>query len=80
MNKHRDIADMTNEQIEELKRFELLPDDCIVDDYLAALLFNTSVWTFRRRNPVPKIQLSARSFGRRVGDLRRKLRGEAAAA
>jgi len=80
MNKHRDSVTMTNEQLEQLKRFESLPDDCIVDDYLAALLFNTSVWTFRRANPVPKIQLSSRSYGRRAGDLRRKLRGEAAAA
>ncbi len=75
MNKHRDVAAMTDEQLEQLKRFEHLPDDCVVGDPLAALLFNMSVWTLRRTNPVPRIQLSARCVGRRAGDIRRKLRG-----
>ena len=66
---------MTSEQLEQLKRFEVLPDDCVVDDHLAALLFNMSVWTLRRHNPVPEIRLSARRLGRRAGDIRRKLRG-----
>jgi hypothetical protein len=76
MNKHRSVAAMTSEQIEQLKRFENLPDDCIVRDPVAALLFGVSVWTLRRTNPVRKVQLSARCYGRRVGDIRRKLRGE----
>ncbi|HJY92903.1 MAG TPA: hypothetical protein VJ255_21635 [Candidatus Acidoferrum sp.] len=67
---------MTSEQLEQLKRFESLPDDCIVRDPVAALLLDTSVWTLRRNNPVPKIQISARCYGRRAGDLRRKIRGE----
>jgi hypothetical protein len=71
---------MTNEQIEQLKRFEAYPDDCIIRDPVAALLLGMSVWTLRRANPVPKIQLSARCYGRRAGDIRRKLRGEAVAA
>jgi hypothetical protein len=80
MNKHRDVAAMTDEQLEQLKRFEQLPDDCVVRDPVAALLFNMSIWTLRRTNPVPKIQLSARCYGRRAGDIRRRLRGEQTAA
>jgi hypothetical protein len=71
---------MTGEQIDRLKQFDVMPDDCVVDDHLAALIFNMSVWTLRRSNPVPKIQLSARRIGRRAGDIRRKLRGEPVAA
>jgi hypothetical protein len=71
---------MTNEQLEQLKQFDVLPDDCVVGDPLAALLFNMSVWTLRRTNPVPRIQLSERRIGRRAGDIRRKLRGEQATA
>jgi hypothetical protein len=71
---------MTDEQLEQLKQFEFLPDDCVIDDQLAALLFNVSVWTLRRTNPIPKIQLSVRRIGRRVGDIRLKLRGGSTAA
>ncbi len=72
---------MTDEQIETaLQTFPTLPDDCVVRDPIAAKLFSTSVWTLRRTNPVPRIQISARCYGRRAGDIRRKLRGEPAAA
>jgi hypothetical protein len=71
---------MTTEQLEQLKRFEVLPDDCIVDESLSALILGISVWTLRRNNPVPRIQSSARRFGRRAGDIRRKIRGEFTAA
>jgi hypothetical protein len=33
------------------------------------------VWTLRRENPVPARQISERKRGRRVGDLRAKVRG-----
>ena len=70
---------MTNEQIEQLKRSAALPDDCVIDDPLAALMLSVSIWTLRRNNPVPPIQLSARKRGRRLGDIRKLTRGELAA-
>ena len=69
---------MTNEQIEQLKRSAALPDDCVIDDPLAALMLSVSIWTLRRNNPVPPIQLSARKRGRRLGDIRKLTRGELA--
>ena len=71
---------MTSEQLQQLKNFDALPDDCIVGDGIAALVFGISVWTLRRRNPIPRIQLSERKYGRRAGDIRRKVRGETATA
>lgn len=67
---------MTNEQIEQLKRSAALPDDCVIDDPLAALMLNMSVWTLRRNNPVPPVRLSARKCGRRLGNIRKAIRGE----
>jgi hypothetical protein len=80
MNKHRGADNMTGEltnaQLQFLKRFDDLPDNCVIKDPFAALVLSTSVWTLRRSNPVPKIQISERCYGRRVGDIRRKMRGE----
>jgi hypothetical protein len=78
MNKHRSASAMTDEQIEQLKRSEVLPDDCVIDDPLAALMLNMSVWTLRRNNPVPPVRLSARKCGRRLGNIRKRIRGELA--
>lgn len=72
-------GDLTDTQLQFLKRFDDLPDNCVIKDPLAALVLSTSVWTLRRSNPIPKIQISERCYGRRVGDIRRKLRGELAA-
>jgi hypothetical protein len=71
---------MTNEQIEQLKRSEALPDDCVIDDLLASLILGMSIWTLRRNNPVSPVQLSARKRGRRLGDIRKAIRGEPTAA
>jgi hypothetical protein len=76
MNLHRNTSAMTNEQIEQIKRIAALPDDCIIDDSVAALLLNMSVWTLRRNNPVPAVQLSARKRGRRLGNIRNLSRGD----
>ena len=62
-----------------LGRFDQLPVDAVVDDQVAAALLGLSVATLRRDNPVPEKRLSRRRIGRRVGDLRRLVRGEAAA-
>ncbi len=73
------LKQLTPEQIELIKKAEDLPDNYIVRDPIAAPMLGVSVWTLRRTNPVPKIQLSERCSGRRLGDIRRKQRGELAA-
>jgi hypothetical protein len=71
---------MTDEQIKKIKRSASLPDDCVIDDSLSVVMLNMSVWTLRRNNPVPPVQLSARKRGRRLGDIRKLARGELAQA
>ena len=63
-----------------LEQFDRLPDDAIVPDSVCAALLSTSVWTLQRTCPVPARQISERIRGRRVGDLRALVRGEAVAA
>jgi hypothetical protein len=65
---------------EKLAVFDTLPQDAIVSDAVAAEILSISIWTLRRENPVPRREISERRFGRRVGDLRAKVRGEAVAA
>jgi hypothetical protein len=65
-------------QIAELAQFDSLPNDAIVPDRVAAAILSISIWTLRRQNPVPERQITERRFGRRVGDLRDKVRGKAA--
>lgn len=60
---------------EQLAEYDALPDDAIVSDTVAAKILSISVWTLRRENPVPARQISERRRGRRVGDLRAKVRG-----
>jgi len=64
---------------ELLEKFDTLPNDCIVPDRIAAAILAISVWTLRRENPVPARQISERRRGRRVGDIRAKVRGETVA-
>ena len=59
----------------KVQAFDQLPNDAIVDDALSAAILNISIWTLRRNNPIPAIQLSARRKGRRVGDIRAMVRG-----
>ncbi len=58
-----------------VSKFDQLPDDAIVNDRAAAIILGVSVWTLRRAAPVPKRQISERRYGRRVGDIRAKVRG-----
>jgi hypothetical protein len=60
---------------EKLAEYDCLPDDALVSDAVAAIILSISVWTLRRENPVPARQISERKRGRRVGDLRAKVRG-----
>ncbi|HTC04900.1 MAG TPA: hypothetical protein VK749_15965 [Xanthobacteraceae bacterium] len=59
----------------KLAEYDSLPDDALVDDAVAATILSISVWTLRRNNTVPARQISERRRGRRVGDLRAKVRG-----
>jgi hypothetical protein len=59
-----------------IDRFAAMPDDAVVLDPEAAAVLRISVWTLKRHDPVPPIDLSPRRRGRRVGDLRRLIRGE----
>jgi hypothetical protein len=59
-----------------VSKFDQLPDDAIVNDRVAAIILDVSVWTLRRAAPVPKRQISERRYGRRVGDIRAKVRGK----
>jgi hypothetical protein len=56
--------------------FDRLSDDQIAPDPVAAAILSMSTWTLNRTNPVRKRQISERIGGRRVGDLRRLVRGE----
>jgi hypothetical protein len=60
---------------QQLAEYDALPDDAIVPDAVAAKILSVSIWTLRRENPVPRRQISERRSGRRVGDLRAKVRG-----
>ncbi len=72
---------MPRAQPADLAQFDALPNDAIVPDRIAAAILSISVWTLRRGNPVRARQISERRRGRRVGDLRAKVRGiEATAA
>ena len=65
--------------VTELAQFDSLPNDAIVPDRVAAAILSISIWTLRRENPVPARQITERRGGRRVGDLRNKVRGAKAA-
>ena len=71
---------MSPAQITELSQFDSLPNDAIVPDRVAAAILSISIWTLRRENPVPVRQITERRYGRRVGDVRAKVRGEKVAA
>jgi hypothetical protein len=58
-----------------VSNFDQMPDDAILNDHAAAIILGVSVWTLRRTAPVPKRQISERRYGRRVGDIRAKVRG-----
>jgi hypothetical protein len=60
---------------EKLAEYDSLPNDALVPDAVAAVILAISIWTLRRENPVPARQISERRQGRRVGDLRAKVRG-----
>jgi hypothetical protein len=58
-----------------LEKFDALPDDALVPGAVAGLLLGISEWTLRRSPPVPRIQITPKRIGYRVGDLRALARG-----
>lgn len=54
-----------------IARVGQLPDEAIMPDSVAAMLLGISIWTLRRENPVPAVQVTPRRRGRRLGDIRR---------
>jgi hypothetical protein len=70
---------MSHAKRSDLAYFDSLPNDALVPDRVAAAILAISVWTLRRENPVPTRRISERRRGRRVGDLRALVRGEAVA-
>jgi hypothetical protein len=78
---HEDRKAREQEQLAKfLARFPSLPDDTLAPDRFAAAVLGTTVWTLKRKNPVAERKISDRVRGRRVGDLRRFLRGETVTA
>jgi hypothetical protein len=63
----------------KLGQLDQLPDDAVIADPVAAQVLDISLRTLRRRNPVPRIQLSPGRVGRRLGAVRAHVRGVAAA-
>lgn len=51
-------------------RASFLPDDALILDGAAALLLGVSVFTLRRHDIVPPIQVSDRCRCRKLGDIR----------
>jgi hypothetical protein len=67
-------------QLEIIKHFDELSDDMIVPDQIARIMLNVSPRQWFRSRPVPRRQISDRSGGSRVGDIRALVRGQQSAA
>jgi hypothetical protein len=53
-----------------IREFDSYPDAKIIPDLAAAALLGIDIATLNRTNVVPRINISDRRKGRRVGDLR----------
>jgi hypothetical protein len=60
---------------EIVRRVDDLPDDAILPDPASAIVLGISLTTLKRLNPVPRIRISERVSGRRLGDIRALSRG-----
>ena len=58
----------------KLKELDERPDDAVVADPVAAELLGISLRTLRRHQQIPRVQLSPGRVGRRLGDLRARIR------
>jgi len=59
---------------ELVKRFDELPDDCVLPDKAVSLILGVSDRTTRYRLDLPRVQISQKRYGRRVGDVRALIR------
>lgn len=66
--------------LELIENFDRLPDDAVVPDKVTDIMLGISKWSRQRHPILRRIQLSARRFGNRVGDIRALVRGEKPAA
>jgi len=57
-----------------IRRFDELPDDCVVPSQVTAAIHNVSTRTVLRRYPL--VRLTPNRVGVRVGDIRKMSRGE----
>jgi hypothetical protein len=61
---------------ELVENFDKLPDDMLVGPTVAStVLANIAEQHLRRDPPIPKVKISDRRWGFRVGDLRELIRG-----
>jgi hypothetical protein len=60
---------------ELIKNWDSLPDDAIVPDKVARIILNESERSFRRNSKLRKVSLGPQRNGRRVGDIRKLVRG-----
>lgn len=58
-----------------IKRFDELSDDCVVPPKVAAIVLGIPDRTLRYKPPIPRVQITERKNGYRVGDLRALVRG-----
>jgi hypothetical protein len=61
--------------LELIKNFDSLPDDAVVPDKVARIILNESERSFRRNSKLRKVSLGPQRNGRRVGDIRKLVRG-----
>jgi hypothetical protein len=71
-----DDALVSPKLLAKLKIFPALPDDALVSDAEAAVVLNISLSTLKKKQPIPRREISEGRHGRRVGDIRAKVRGQ----
>jgi hypothetical protein len=62
-----------------IKHFDDLPNDAVVSTKIAALILGCAERTLRYHPSLRRVQISRGRYGFRAADLRRIVRGEAAA-
>lgn len=67
---------MSPKFLAKLKSFDSLPDDALVPDAVACVIIDCSLATLKQKNPVPARRITEGRHGRRVGDIRKLVRGE----
>jgi hypothetical protein len=63
-----------DQAFEIVKRFDLLPDNAVVQTKVTALVLGLCERTVRYHPQLPRVQLSQGRYGQRVGDIRNLVR------